>query len=123
MKPTLAILKALADGNRLRILAALLQAEELCACQLIDLLGVSGATTSQHLTLLAQVGLVESRKQGRWNYFRLGPAYHQDARLADWLRAALAESPELAEDRGSLRGILCCPPALIASRVRRTSCC
>lgn len=120
---TLDILKALADGNRLRILAALLETEELCACQLIDLLGVSGATTSQHLAQLGAAGLIEGRKQGRWSYFRVGPALSADSALGRWVREELAQAPELAQDRGVLRSILCCTPGEISSRQRAARCC
>ncbi|MFA7330250.1 MAG: metalloregulator ArsR/SmtB family transcription factor [Candidatus Delongbacteria bacterium] len=123
MNQTLDILKALADGNRLRILAALLQTEELCACQLIDLLGISGATTSRHLAQLAAAGLIEGRKQGRWSYFRRGALLREASPLADWLRARLTESAELAADRASLTAILCCRPEEISSRQRQVRCC
>ena len=43
------IFKALGDRNRLRILAALLCHKELCACQIHEWLGVTGATASKHL--------------------------------------------------------------------------
>ena len=42
METTLAITKALADGNRLRVVMALTEQEELCLCQLTELLGWVG---------------------------------------------------------------------------------
>lgn len=42
MKKTVSLLKALADQNRLRAVAALLNGEEICACQIIELLKVPG---------------------------------------------------------------------------------
>ena len=68
MKQFLAITKALSDSNRVRLLCALRNGE-LCVCQLIELLGPS--TVSKHLSILGQAGLVESRKEGRWVYYRL----------------------------------------------------
>lgn len=38
MKNIIAVAKALADRNRLRIVAALMQYDELCACQIIELM-------------------------------------------------------------------------------------
>ena len=70
MEPLLP-LKALADRNRLRIVAALADYEELCACQLTELLGVSGATASRHLAQLTASGLLASRKDGRWVHYCL----------------------------------------------------
>jgi DNA-binding transcriptional ArsR family regulator len=64
------VLRALADDNRLRVLRAL-QGGELCVCRLIALLARAPSTVSQHLSLLRAARLVESRKEGRWLYYRL----------------------------------------------------
>jgi len=63
------ILKALADENRLRLLRAL-QGGELCVCRLIALVDLAPSTVSKHLSLLRAARLVESRKEGRWLYYR-----------------------------------------------------
>lgn len=65
------ILKALADNNRLRILYALSIESELCACQVTELLEVTGATVSRHIKQLIDAGLVSSRKDGKWVYYKL----------------------------------------------------
>lgn len=70
MKEFLAITKALSDANRVRALMALGGAE-LCVCQIIELLGLAPSTVSKHMAVLHQAGLVESRKEGRWIYYRL----------------------------------------------------
>ncbi len=64
------IAKALSDSNRVRALAAL-QHGELCVCQLIELLKLAPSTVSKHMSILKQAGLVESRKDSRWVYYRL----------------------------------------------------
>jgi DNA-binding transcriptional ArsR family regulator len=65
----MAVFKALADENRVRILAAL-AGGELCACQIVELLGLAPSTVSKHVAILKQARLVDSRKQGRWVYCR-----------------------------------------------------
>lgn len=70
MRDLLAVTKALADENRLRIVAAL-HGRELCLCQIVELLGLATSTVSRHTSILQQARLVHSRKQGRWTYFRL----------------------------------------------------
>ena len=70
MKDFLAITKALSDANRVRALMALADGE-LCVCQIIELLGLAPSTVSKHMAVLHQAGLVESRKDGRWIYYRL----------------------------------------------------
>ena len=70
MKEFLGITKALSDENRVRTLMAL-GGGELCGCQIIELLGLAPSTVSKHMAVLHQAGLVESRKEGRWIYYRL----------------------------------------------------
>jgi DNA-binding transcriptional ArsR family regulator len=62
--------KALADQQRARILYALKEGE-LCVCQLIALLKLAPSTVSKHLMILRSARLIESRKSGRWMYYRL----------------------------------------------------
>jgi DNA-binding transcriptional ArsR family regulator len=70
MRELLAVMKALADENRLRVVGAL-QGRELCLCQIVELLGLAHSTVSRHMSILHQARIVESRKDGRWSYFRL----------------------------------------------------
>jgi DNA-binding transcriptional ArsR family regulator len=70
MREILAVMKALADENRLRVVVAL-QGRELCLCQIVELLGLANSTVSRHMSILHQARIVESRKDGRWSYFRL----------------------------------------------------
>jgi len=64
------VFKALADGNRLKILK-LLREGELCACELTVALSSSQSTVSHHLSVLKNAGLIKERKEGKWSYFRL----------------------------------------------------
>ncbi len=64
------ILKALSDTQRLRVLL-LLRHGELCVCKITDFLNLAPSTVSKHMSVLKQAGLVESRKDSRWVYFRL----------------------------------------------------
>ncbi len=70
MRECMTVIKALADENRVRILMAL-RGRDLCVCELIDLLGLAPSTVSKHISILKNARLVESRKDGRWVYYRL----------------------------------------------------
>lgn len=105
MEHALDILKALADRNRSRVVTALSHYEELCACQITEFLKVSGATASRHLDVLRKAGLVETRKEGRWVYFRLTVPEGADP-LVQWLLTALEESDEMNEDLLELEQII-----------------
>jgi|Deesub1362A_J573_1020465.scaffolds.fasta_scaffold01918_8 DNA-binding transcriptional ArsR family regulator len=127
MEELLTVAKALSDPNRLRALMAL-QTGELCLCQLIELLGLAPSTVSRHMSLLRRAGLVESRKEGRWHYYRL--AGRRAPRLARralaWAREAAADSPQVRQDARRLRRILQTPREEFCRRYRpgrRTSAC
>ena len=66
------LFKALADGTRLRILA-LLQAGEICVCDIHGSLGLPQPTVSRHLAYLRKTGLVPARRDGLWVHYRLAP--------------------------------------------------
>jgi ArsR family transcriptional regulator len=65
--------KALADPARVKIMAMLLNAEEVCACDISGGIGKSAATASHHLKILKDVGLATSEKRGTWVYYRAVP--------------------------------------------------
>ncbi|UKP00250.1 ArsR/SmtB family transcription factor [Nostoc sp. UHCC 0870] len=61
---------ALSDPIRINVLE-LLRQRELCVCDLCEALDVSQSKLSFHLKTLKEAGLVNSRQQGRWIYYRL----------------------------------------------------
>jgi ArsR family transcriptional regulator len=80
--------------------------EELCACHIIELLGVTGATASRHMGLLIRSGLVQSRKDGRWVHYRLN--VEAAASLFQWLKTELKNDPGIKADRRALIKIVGC---------------
>ena len=64
------ILRVVADPNRLRILL-LLRDEELSVAELQEILVMGQSTISTHLSQLKQAGLVEDRRTGKSNLYRL----------------------------------------------------
>jgi ArsR family transcriptional regulator, arsenate/arsenite/antimonite-responsive transcriptional repressor len=70
-----AVMKALADRHRLRIINMLLRAdgEPVCVCEFQPFLGLSQGTVSHHLKVLVGVGLVERETRGTRSYFALVP--------------------------------------------------
>ena len=122
MRELLAITKALADENRLRIVAAL-QGRELCLCQIVELLGLATSTVSKHMSILQQARLVESRKQGRWSHFRLNDQAPQAAHDANaWLAGHLRHDRQIQEDRKRLNQILETDPEQLCRRQSQCKC-
>ena len=64
------LFKALADTNRLMIVD-MLSCGELCACEILEGLGITQSTLSHHMKILCECGLVNSRKDGKWTHYSL----------------------------------------------------
>ena len=106
MKDFLNAAKAVADENRARILL-FLREDELCVCQVIEMLGLAPSTVSNHLSILQRAGLIEARKDGRWNYYGLSkgadaPTVRETIR---WAEKCLAGTPVVLEDAGRLKDV------------------
>ncbi|EAQ78378.1 ArsR/SmtB family transcription factor [Blastopirellula marina] len=72
-KDLVQLFKLLADETRLRILCFLLQEKELNVRTLCELLGQSQPAVSHHLALMRVAGLVDSRRDGKHNFYRILP--------------------------------------------------
>ena len=68
------IAKALADPRRFEILEHIAKQAEVGCRRLCDCFPVRQATISHHLKELASAGLVESRRDGQFVYYRVRPA-------------------------------------------------
>lgn len=64
---------ALGDRVRRRVLALLLQEEELCVCELAATLHLPQPKVSRHLAVLRNAGIVTMRRSGTWIFYRLSP--------------------------------------------------
>ena len=109
--------KALADENRIRILGVL-KGRELCVCQLIELLDLAPSTVSKHLSILKNARLIDSRKQGRWMYYRLaGKAAPKEITAAlKWIAGSISESTRFIQDEQRMEQILMIDPEILCSR-------
>ncbi|MCE5301668.1 MAG: metalloregulator ArsR/SmtB family transcription factor [Planctomycetaceae bacterium] len=107
MRDLMAVMKALADENRVRIVLAL-QPEELCVCQIVELLELAPSTVSKHMAILKQARLVESRKEGRWMFYRIAendvPA--EARKITSLVVELLAGDSQMSEDARQLKRIL-----------------
>jgi ArsR family transcriptional regulator len=102
------ILRVVADPNRLRILL-LLEGEELSVAELQEILVMGQSTISTHLSQLKQAGLVEDRRTGKNNLYRLAPSGASSALdqfLDPLLDRAEKEIPEAAQDQAARRRVL-----------------
>ena len=97
------ITKALADENRIRALMMLTRGE-LCVCQIIEMLGLAPSTVSKHMYILKQAGLVKTRKEGRWIYYRLTDKQNKSAsEIINWLEKYLKNDSDILKDTKHLQ--------------------
>jgi len=107
MRNAARVFQALSDKNRLRMLFALRRGE-LCVCQLIELMGLSPSTVSKHLSILREAGFLDSRKAGRWVYYRAAhkPVFPIIGKGALPFFQSLEKSDKVRTDDKRLRRIL-----------------
>ena len=94
---TLEVLRALAHPARMEVVAYIAARGPLCVCHLEEDLDYSQPTISKHLGLLRKVGLVDSRREGRWVYYSVNEDVLDAARgFLDDLRASM-HRPHVAD--------------------------
>ncbi|KPK65842.1 MAG: hypothetical protein AMK73_01745 [Planctomycetes bacterium SM23_32] len=64
------VLKALAHPLRVAI-AEFLRGGECCVCDIAEHVGAERSNVSRHLGLMVNAGVLESRKDGLWVFYRL----------------------------------------------------
>ncbi|WP_413382092.1 ArsR/SmtB family transcription factor [Alkalihalobacillus sp. 1P02AB] len=89
LSPVAAIFKALSDPTRLKITYALTQEDELCVCDVANIIGATTATTSHHLRLLKNLGITKSRKEGKLVFYAI-----DDNHIKELVVTALIHSEE-----------------------------
>lgn len=90
-KDLVQLFKLLSDETRLRILFFLMQTDELHVRALCELLGQSQPAVSHHLALLRVSGLIESRRDGKHNFYRILPQ-----RFQQFMEMIFTASPDKA---------------------------
>ncbi|RMG44673.1 MAG: ArsR family transcriptional regulator [Candidatus Dadabacteria bacterium] len=111
MHSLVSIFKALGDLNRLRIVSVL-GGGELCVCQITELLKLAPSTVSKHMSVLRQAALVESRKEGRWIYYKLATSENSQpaAQVRELIQKLLQDDQQANSDLNEVKKILKCNP-------------
>jgi len=69
------LFRILGEPGRVRMLAALLEAGELCVCDLAAVVAMEESTVSHALRVLRTAGIVRHRRAGRQVFYRLDDAH------------------------------------------------
>jgi ArsR family transcriptional regulator len=66
-----AVFRVLSEPARLQMLSLIAAQpnQEVCACELVETLGLSQPTVSHHLKVLYEAGLLEKERRGTWIYY------------------------------------------------------
>ncbi|MEW6756388.1 MAG: metalloregulator ArsR/SmtB family transcription factor [Candidatus Latescibacterota bacterium] len=99
----LKLLKALADETRLRIVRLLVRGP-LNVHELMDVLHMGQSRISRHLRILAEAGLVESRREGTWIYYQAS-VHRGEPTLVDVLAVLQRHERSLARYTEDLQGL------------------
>lgn len=94
-----AIFKALGEPTRLKIIR-LLAEQELCVCELEEVMQISQPRISQHLKILKQAGLVNERREGQKRMCRFNRSFYLEVmeRFEDFMTRPLREIPEYKKE-------------------------
>ena len=87
------IFKALSDETRIKIAYALSEEDELCVCDVANIVGSSTATASHHLRLLRNLGLAKYRKEGKLVFYSL-----DDDHVRQLIKIAFEHQQEVKSD-------------------------
>ncbi len=94
------VFKAFSDDKRLQILE-LLRGGEQCACVLLEQLDSGQSGLSYHMKVLVESGVIESRQQGKWTYYRIsekGSAYAAELLNKLTTPTAVAAEPKCCQE-------------------------
>jgi DNA-binding transcriptional ArsR family regulator len=83
------IFKVLGDETRARIVYALSQADQLCVCDIAQIVGLSLPAVSHHLRVLRELDIARARKQGKLVFYSLA-----DDHVASLVRQAAEHASE-----------------------------
>jgi len=106
MKTFIRVMKAVSDPTRVKILK-ILEKRTMCVCELQSALGAAQSTTSKHLKILEDAGLVASFKDGLWVNYTLADGRESPyaASLLGNLRHWLNDEPEVGRLMQSIDAI------------------
>jgi ArsR family transcriptional regulator, arsenate/arsenite/antimonite-responsive transcriptional repressor len=99
MKEFIRVMKALSDPTRVKIVK-ILERRMMCVCELQTALGAAQSTTSKHLKILEDAGLVDAHKDGLWVNYTLA-----DGSLSPFAAALLGNLRHWLNDEAEIKGV------------------
>jgi len=114
------IFKALGDKTRMRIMS-LLSKQELCVCQISEVLKMSQPNASKHLHRLRYSGLIVCRKLSQWCFYSINEDFiFNNTVLFQYLMGEWSKHKFFTDDTKKLNNILldfkCCKVCMQKSK-------
>jgi len=100
MKEFMRVMKALSDPTRVKIMK-ILEKRSMCVCELQTALGIAQSTTSKHLKILEDAGLVKFHKDGLWVNYTLS-----DGRQSPYAASLLGNLKHWLNDEEDISAIM-----------------
>ena len=99
MRHFLKVTKALSDKTRVRIFK-MLQRRKMCVCEVQAVLGMAQSTSSKHLKILEDAGLIRSTKDGLWVNYEIDRHSHNPhtGPIISYLCSVLDDDTEVKAD-------------------------
>jgi len=117
MRDVAEFFKALSDEARVKMIWLLMNHDELCVCDFMEVLGTSQSKASRHLRSLYHAGLVMDRREGTWSYYTLRDV--EDPLV----RSHLATFKRSLAQRDDAAGLLESLDRWLARKARGQQCC
>jgi len=113
LKKLTKIIKALADENRIRIVALLNAKKDLCVCEITEIIGLSQPTISSHLKKLEDAEIINYSKDGSWVNYSLDENMEEKIKqVLNLVCQIIANDKKIKSDVQTLskvdRNIICC---------------
>jgi len=97
------VLKLLGDKTRLTMMK-LLEKQECCVCELVEVFKTSQPSVSQHLRKLKDAGLVKENRKGQWIFYSINSNSIHNELIQKLLNFVPSQDHELEElDKKGLR--------------------
>lgn len=92
------VLSALAEQNRLRIIASL-RLRKMAVCEIRELLKLSFSTVSKHLSILKEAGLIDFEKEGKWVNYEINQDLPPEIKkIVDQVLSFVSQDEQIKED-------------------------
>ncbi|NCO35930.1 MAG: hypothetical protein AUJ92_03885 [Armatimonadetes bacterium CG2_30_59_28] len=92
------ILKALAEPTRLRLICLLSRYEQICVCELTEIMEMPQYHVSRHLSVLRNLGLVVDERAGARMNYRLAQGKELNTALVEVLGNTVDSCPRAVRD-------------------------